>query len=356
MNRKPNKRSRLIQLALMLSVALMMVPPLILGGADTNVLVTVADAALVPATVMVDCDAGDKLQTKLNAASPGDTLTAHGVCNENITVRDEAARITIDGQGSATIHGPSSAAATVTVLGRNITIKGFTITGGRQGISVLRGGSALIDSNTIQESAGIGIIVLQIGHARIVNNTIQFNPGGGISVQENSFARIGFLDLGGPALGNIVRKNGVSGVIVQSTSGAALVGNSVSENDGPGVSVKGASQSHLAANHIDNNAADGVSVSQNSYVQLGGEAGILNAPNDTQVPNVGFGLRVSLNSSVGGRLATLSGADGAKKFDRTSTDALEDQPPNNDRHCDNPDKITGPCRCGDRERSISPCD
>ena len=349
-----NKRAQLIRIALVFSLALTTV--LSGASADRNVLVTVAHATLAPATVVVDCDAGDKLQIKLNAASAGDTLTVHGVCNENITVRDEAARITIDGQGSATIHGPSSAAATITVLGRNITIKGFTITGGRQGFNVLRGGSALIDSNTIQESAGIGIIVLQIGHARIVNNTIQFNPGGGISVQENSFARIGFLDLGGPALGNTVRKNGVAGVIVQSTSGAALVGNSVSENDGPGASVKGGSYAHLAANHIDSNAADGVSVSQNSYVQLGGEAGILNAPNDTQVPNVGFGLRVSLNSSVGGRLATLTGADGAKKFDRSSTDALEDQPPNNDPRCGDPDKPTGPCRCENRDRGFSICD
>src|SRR6266568_1310965 len=248
MNRKPNKLSQLIRIALMLSLALTMLALPSLGGATRDWLVGSAHAAPAPATVAVDCDAGGKIQTALNAAQSGDTFLVHGVCNENVSVRDELARITIDGQGSATIHGPSSAAATITVLGRNITIKGFTITGGRQGFNVLRGGSALIDSNTIQESAGIGIIVLQIGHARIVNNTIQFNPGGGISVQENSFARIGFLDLGGPALGNTVRKNGVAGVIVQSTSGAALVGNSVSENDGPGVSVKGASQSHLAAN------------------------------------------------------------------------------------------------------------
>ena len=271
-------------------------------------------------------------------------------------VRDELARITIDGQGSATIHGPSSAAAVIQVLGRNITIKGFTITGGRQGFSVLRGGSALIDSNTIQESSGAGILVHQNGHARIVNNTIQLNPNGGITVQESSVARIGFLDLAGPTAGNVIRRNGVAGLVIQQTAGASLAGNTISDNDGPGVSVRGASYALLAANHIDNNAADGVSVSQNSYVQLGGEAGILNAPNDTQVPNVGFGLRVSLNSSVGGRLATLTGADGTKKFDRSSTDALEDQPPGPDPRCGDTDKTTGPCRCENRERGFLQCD
>jgi len=300
MNRTRNKRSQLIRITLMLSLTLVMLALPSAGAA---------------ATVAVDCDTGGKLQTAVNAAQPGDTVLVHGVCNENITVRDELARITIDGQGSATIHGPNAGAATFTVLGRNITIRGFTITGGRQGISVLRGGSALIDSNTIQESAGFGIIVLQIGHARIVNNTIQLNPNAGISVQENSFARIGFLDLGGPALGNVIRRNGVAGVIVQQASGGSLVGNNISENDGPGVSVSGASHADLASNRIDGNSSDGVAVTANSDVQLGDEPGILNPPNETAVPNGGVGLRCSQNSSAGGSLGTLNGAGGVKRFD-----------------------------------------
>lgn len=320
MNRKPNKLSQLIRIALMLSLTLTM---LALVSAANNS--RAAATNVVPATVTVNCDAGGKVQPALNAAQPGDTILVSGVCNENITVRDEAARITLDGQRSATIRGPNAGAATITVLGRNITIRGFTITGGRQGISVLRGGSALIDGNTIQGTSRQGIVVLQIGHARIVNNTIQLNPNTGISVQENSFARIGFLDGEGTVQGNVIRKNGVAGVIVQSGSGASLVGNSISDNDGPGVSVKGASQAHLAANHIDGNGSDGVTVAQNSYVQLGGEAGILNSPNDTQVPNGGFGLRCSLNSSAGGRLGTLAGGEGAKNFDKSSTNGLEDQ-------------------------------
>jgi hypothetical protein len=224
------------------------------------------------------------------------------------------------------IHGPNAAAATIMVLGRNIAIHGFTITGGRQGIIVLRGGSALIDGNTIQESSGQGIFVIQNGHARIVNNTIQFNPNAGISIQENSFARIGFLDLGGPALGNTIRKNGVAGVVVKQRSGASLVGSNIIDNDGPGILVSGASQADLSGNHIDSNASDGVLVTQNSYAQLGGEGGILDSANDTQVPNSGFGLRCSLNSSVGGRLNTLTGARGEKNFDPSCTNGLEDSP------------------------------
>jgi parallel beta-helix repeat protein len=269
----------------------------------------------VAATVAVNCDAGGKIQTALNTAQSGDTILISGICNENISIRDELARITIDGQGTATINAPSTAAAVVTVLGRNITIKGFTITGGRAGFNVLRGGSALIDTNTIQDSVGAGILVLQNGHARIINNTIQFNPNSGITVQENSNSRIGFLDLAGPLAGNVIQRNGVAGVILQRGGVASLVGNTISENDGPGVLVSGASHGDLSNNHIDRNASDGVLVTQNSDVQLGGEPGILNPPNETTVPNGGFGLRCSLNASVDGSLGTLSGVQGVRRFD-----------------------------------------
>lgn len=66
-----------------------------------------------------------------------------------IVLGQEVDRITLDGQGTATINGDPSA-FTVTVRGRGITIRGFTITGGLQGIAVLDGGSAVIDGNTIQ--------------------------------------------------------------------------------------------------------------------------------------------------------------------------------------------------------------
>jgi parallel beta-helix repeat protein len=288
----------------------------------TAVLLPALASTAVAATVTVNCDTGGKVQTALNAAQSGDTILVTGVCTENVSVRDELARITIDGQGSATISGPS-AAAVVTVLGRNITIRGFTISGGRQGFNVLRGGSALIDSNTIQDSDNQGILVLQNGHARIVNNTIQLNPKGGITVQENSIARIGFLDAAGPVAGNVIQRNGVSGVVVQRGGVASLIGNTISENDGPGVSVSGASHGDLASNYINGNASDAVAVSSNSDVQLGGQPGILNPPNETTIPNGGFALRCSLNSSADGSLGTLAGLQGVRGFDSSCSNGAK---------------------------------
>lgn len=268
------------------------------------------------ATVAVDCDAGGKLQAAIDSAHPGDILQVNGVCNEGVRFNDEVSRITLDGKGLATIHGPSATSNTVLIRGRGITIKGFTITGGLNGVTVLAGGTALIQGNTIEATAGIGINVAQHSYARIVSNIIQLNPAAGIRVQESSFARIGFLDLENPVSnGNVIQKNGAAGVIVQRSSGASFVGNTINENDGPGVLVNGASHGDLAKNNIDGNSSDGVVVAQNSDVQLGGESGILDPPNDTTLLNGGYGLSCSSNSSAGGSSGTLAGVQGVTKFD-----------------------------------------
>jgi nitrous oxidase accessory protein NosD len=266
------------------------------------------------ATLTVDCGAGGKIQTALNAAANGDTILVTGVCTENVSVRDELTRLTLDGQGTATIHATDSGATAIQVLGRNITIRRFTITGGRSGIGVLRGGSALIDSNTIEKS-GSGVVVHQNGHARIVNNTIQDNATSGITVQESSVARIGYLDVAGPVLANLVRGNAGPGVIVQRGSAATLTGNTISENQGPGVLVRAGAHADLAGNSIDGNGSDGVAVDLNSDVQLGDQGGIFDAPNETTVPNGGVGLRCTLNSTPAGILGTLTGVGGDRHFD-----------------------------------------
>jgi parallel beta-helix repeat protein len=278
------------------------------------------------ATITVDCNAGGKVQTAIDAAKPGDKIVVSGVCNENLRILDEVARITLDGQGSATIHGPNSGANTILVAGRNITIQGFTISGGRNGVAVVRGAMALIDSNTIQESAENGINVAQHSFAGILNTTVQLNHDAGIRMLDSSFARIGFMDLAQPARGNTIRQNGAAGVLVDWSSGASLAANSISDNDGPGVSVTGGSQTELAGNHIDGNRSDGVAVSQNSFVQLGDWPGLLNPPNDTTVPNEGFGFHCSLNSSASGVLHTLNGAGGATRFEGSCTNGLDRGP------------------------------
>src|SRR5438477_2230728 len=104
-------------------------------------------------THTLTCGPEKTIGQAIKTLKPGDTLLVSGTCNENLAISQEVDRITLDGQGTATINGDSSANA-VTVTGRGITIRGFVITGGApQAISVADGGSAVIDGNTIQNAA-----------------------------------------------------------------------------------------------------------------------------------------------------------------------------------------------------------
>jgi parallel beta-helix repeat protein len=281
--------------------------------------------------IAVDCSNGESLQAAVAQAAPGDQLMVSGTCSETVVVRAEAARLTLDGQRSATIEAPPTAPNTVLILGRDITLRGFTIAGGRTGIGVFRGAVAVIENNTINGGAragvgGQGISVGQHSYAQITDNVIEANSAAGVEVIEGSYARIGLgFNPSDPALhGNQIRNNGVQGgVFVSLASGARIDGNMISGNAGFGVVIAANSQAVLSANHIDGNAAGGVRVTQDSTVQLGGEAGgVLDAPNETTKPNSGYGLSCTLNSSVVGSQGALSGMQGGREVDESCAHRL----------------------------------
>jgi parallel beta-helix repeat protein len=251
-----------------------------------------------------------------------------GRCQENLLIPEEVQRITLDGQGKATISGTDKAKDTILVYGRRITIKGFTITGGRDGIQILMGGTALVDGNTIEKAERFGVYVSQHSSARIVNNTIQNNGEFGITVSGGSFAYIGFLgylDLMDKTTSpNVIQGNGRAGIHVHRTSYARIAGNTVSNNKLNGIEVEGVSHAQIGGNTINGNGIDGLHVSENSSVNLGSGKGtrILDIPNGTTKANKGFGISCSEGGSTNGSLGSLNGAKGAKDFDNSCADRL----------------------------------
>lgn len=280
------------------------------------------------ATVRADCDAGGSITAGLSNVKPGDTLKVSGSCKENLIIPEEVQKITLDGEGKATIAGGDKTKDTILVYGTGVIIKGFTITGGRDGIHVLGGATALVDRNTIQNTGRFGIYVTQHSSARIVNSTIQNNGWNGVSVSGGSFAYIGFLaylDLQDKAASpNTIQGNGRAGIHVHRTAYARIAGNTITNNKGHGIEVLAASHAQIGTNTIDGNAGDGVFVSQSSAVDLGSAkgSGILNLPNKSGSPNRGFGIRCTMGGSVGGRLETLNGSKGAKSFESGCSDGL----------------------------------
>src|SRR4030095_15467253 len=147
-------------------------------------------------TVKLACGGQRTITAGVERLNPGDSLLVEGACVENVLIAEQVVEIIIDGQGTVTINGPDATKATFTVRGRNITIQNFqSITGGRDGILVNRGGTATITNNTIQSTGNAGIDVGSDGFAAIVLNTIQNKLESGISIGNSSSANIGFVSV-----------------------------------------------------------------------------------------------------------------------------------------------------------------
>jgi parallel beta-helix repeat protein len=278
------------------------------------------------ATIKLTCSAKDTIGNAIKKLKPGDTLFVSGTCNENLTIPEEIARVVLDGQGKATNNGRDATIPAVEVRGRGITIKGFTVTGGRDGIVVNRGGQAVIDGNTIQGPARFGIQVNQTSFGVIVNNTIQNNQATGITIGGSSYAAIGFFTaLDKTASPNTIQNNGQNGISVSRSSNARITGNTIRNNKLNGVIVSRTSQADITSSTIDGNGMSGIDVSQNSAVQLGADKGIgiFESPNTTTAGNGQVGIRCTMNSSAGGRIGTLNGNSGAKAFDNSCVDSLQ---------------------------------
>src|ERR1700682_4589864 len=82
------------------------------------------------ADVACDKDPQGALQRGIDAARPGDVILVTGTCKENLEITETKHRIPLDGGGKATINGIDPDAFTISVRGRGIVIKGFTVTGG----------------------------------------------------------------------------------------------------------------------------------------------------------------------------------------------------------------------------------
>jgi nitrous oxidase accessory protein NosD len=283
-------------------------------------------------TVTVDCGKGETIAAAIPKLQSGNTLTVSGTCRESVLIPRHLSKVTLDGQGSATIQGPdasivptSPAAFAVFVEGTDITIKGFTIIGGSHGIHLSGPATVVVNNNVIRESGGA--IHLDKGSiGQIVNNTIEDNRGYGINIQENSYARIGFtIPTQQQSTPNIIRNNDGAGILVGRWSSAWIAGNTIAGNGSHGVVVDRASQADVIGNTIEGNAGDAIRASHNSGVNLASEdkeTPSFGGPNGTGAasPNTGVGVRCDIGGYVAGPRGTLNGIEGTKSIDKSCVD------------------------------------
>jgi RHS repeat-associated protein len=292
--------------------------------------------SVFPATIPVNCNS-QSLQPAIEAALPGDTVSVSGTCNENLLVRNEKQRITIDGAGAgvgtrATVNAPSSGVPALNVRGKGILIQNFAVNGGSDGINVNRGSNAVLHNNLIQNSTGSGIVVQDLAFAVITSNTITNHPGDGILITETSTARIGFNSDGDLSPSpNTIQSNAGRGITIGNSSGARIVGNSINSNGQDGIGVLRESNAEVSGNSISANGADGILVSENSNLRLveSPEGGIFIQANSTVqgLLNGGFGLRCQTGSVVDGVLGTLNGSSGVSNLLTSCIAGTLDQSP-----------------------------
>jgi parallel beta-helix repeat protein len=257
-----------------------------------------------------------------------------GTCKESVIIPSEIVRITLNGQGKATIEPPGTRPGgppiiSIFIRGKEITVSGFTIIGGFDGVHLsgaAAGASAIIDSNSIRGPARFGIHLDNGSVAQIANNHIEGAGAAGIDIIEHSVARIGFLIPALPPLGpNVIRSAGAEGIAVTRGSTAWIIGNTIAENKDNGILISRNAQADILANTISGNGGDAITASYGAGINFASEGTPRReGPNntDTQAKNAGVGLRCTVGGYVAGPLGTLAGAKGAKEIDSTCADSL----------------------------------
>ena len=273
----------------------------------------------------VKCDQGagedngwrGPLQRAIDTSQPGASILVSGTCLENVTIPIGKDEITLDGGGTAAITPADQSLPAVLVRARDVTIRGFTITGGFGGVAITQGGRGIVDGNIIRDSGSYGVGASQLSSAVIVNNTIRNHFQAGIGVAETAYAFIGFvLPSDTVASPNFISGNRAQGIVVFRGSYARIVGNVIFDNGANGVNVRESSSAQISDNAIDGNGANGVFVNQGSGVLLGTDSGntIFTRPNKTTRNNVQYGIRCQVGANADGRLGTLNGLLGAELY------------------------------------------
>jgi hypothetical protein len=283
-------------------------------------------AAASPAVAAgIDCDREGKLSPALARAKPGAKILFHGLCRENLVLPAELHDVTLDGGGKAAIVAPNERQPALIIAGHKITVRGLGVTGGRNGIEVVNGASAVLDGVTVEDNgtagqpgSGIGISVDAGASAAIVNSTVRRNANVGVMVR-NATARIGYIDSPKAVKGNTIDDNGSTGLLLADRARAEVIGATIRRNKGDGILVVRRSQLDAADNIIENSEQSGIAVTEDSVAHL---ATLNGRPNRTgpDAKAATYGITCSLGAELTGARGTLAGHQGAMNLDRTCLD------------------------------------
>ena len=190
---------------------------------------------------VVNCDRGQNIAEVLARAEPGDTIRVTGTCVERVSIKTD--RITLDGQGAATLDGGGGPIAefdgVVTIDGASgVTIQGFTVQNGPgEGILGTHGAAFSVHNTTVQDNGSTGVVVAEGSTAELTDCSILRNDAG-IDVFTQSSA----------VLKGAIRTNDnlLNGATVNGTSIIEIRGAQVEASRNGGEGLAAGSNSQLA--------------------------------------------------------------------------------------------------------------
>jgi parallel beta-helix repeat protein len=284
---------------------------------------------LEAATIRVNCNRGDSVQSALDSLTGPATLVVTGTCHENIVIKKDD--VTIQG-GTFVGRDPNQNTIQVTAA-RRALITGATVGGARNGVVSFQGGSVTVENSIIQDNgkAGIsanfgssaivkfctirdnslqGVVVTDNSALVLINSTVTANGGTGVLAQRSSSARIGqnLLSEAGP---NTITNNTGNGVSITRSAYAIIDNNTITGNSSHGVNVEGASAT-VTNNTIAKNQSKGILVHNSGNARIGITEGDQPGSNTIE-KNVYEGIEIS-NSAAAYMLANTIKLNGLTNY------------------------------------------
>lgn len=191
-------------------------------SAKATWLVALALAALscsaYGATVSVNCDNGDKIQTAIDSLNPQgpNTVLVSGTCNQIVLIQGFD-RITLQANPTARINGPTTDATdAVDVLdSTRVVVSGFTISGGNVGLFCGQRSTCASSGNTFQQTVFAGVAVYTDSSLTSANDAMQNNQFDGVLVQFDSY-----FETDG---GTVIQNNAADGIALVLNSSARII-------------------------------------------------------------------------------------------------------------------------------------
>lgn len=234
------------------------------------------------ANLTVNCDKHESIRKALRllaATNPQgpNTITVSGDCRANLVIQSMDRLTLITKKGASITDGSNGTLAVVDIEdSQRVTLQGFTIIGGAQGIQCSTASLCYLTGNTIQGPGRFGINVIRGSHAFLEGNVIQNwgrgafingsaevfssndvfqgNGGSGIAVLNRSYFE---------SLNSSLDHNGVG--IEAGGSGMFFGGGTISGNSFDGVRVLAASDAIFSGSTITANGGVGVQVGDGSF-------------------------------------------------------------------------------------------